>query len=166
LQTQQATGFGPVPGPPPYIVLSALLTNGMEGDSYGGTVAVNWQPLQPWRLRFHYSHLQMDLLLQPGTTDTGALNVAGNSPQTQIGVRSYLELPGAFSLYTGARYVDELPTQRVPSYTAVDAGIEWQRPGRPLNVSFTVQNLNDERHLEFGSTYIERSIFARASWAY
>jgi iron complex outermembrane receptor protein len=166
LQTQELTGFGPQPGPPPYIVLTAMLANGMEGDTYGGTLAVNWQPLAPWRLQFSYAHLQMDLALQPGGGDPGALNVAGNSPQTQIGVRSYFELPGDFSLYTGARYVDELPAQDVPSYTAVDAGIEWQRPGRPLRVSVNVQNLNDARHLEFGTTYIERGAYARATWTF
>jgi iron complex outermembrane receptor protein len=166
LQTQEFVGFGPQPGPPPYILLTAMLANGMEGDTYGGTLAVDWQPFAPWRLRFSYAHLQMDLVSKPGSTDPGALNVAGNSPQTQIGVRSYLELPGDFSLYTGARYVDELPAQDVPSYTAVDAGIEWQRSGRPLTVSVNVQNLNDARHREFGTTYIERSAFARATWAF
>jgi iron complex outermembrane receptor protein len=166
LQTQEVTGFGPQPGPPPYIVLTAMLANGMEGDTYGGTFSVNWQPFAPWRLKLFYAHLQMDLVSKPGSNDAGALNVAGNSPQTQIGVRSYLELPGDFSLYTGARYVDELPTQNVPSYTAVDAGIEWQRPGRPMRVSVNVQNLNDARHREFGTTYIERSAYARATWAF
>jgi iron complex outermembrane receptor protein len=166
LQTQDVTGLGPQPGPPPYIVLTAMLANGMEGDTYGGTLAVDWQPFAPWRLRFSYAHLQMDLALKPGGGDPGALNVAGNSPQTQIGVRSYLELPGDWSLYTGARYVDELPAQDVPSYTAVDAGIEWHRSGRPLTVSVNVQNLNDARHREFGTTYIERSAYARATWAF
>jgi outer membrane receptor protein involved in Fe transport len=52
----------------------------------------------------------------------------------------------------------------VPSYIAVDASLEWQRPGRPWRASLTVQNLNDERHLEFGDTYIERSVFGRVSW--
>jgi iron complex outermembrane receptor protein len=166
LQTQEPVGFAVVPGPPSYVVLTATLANGMEGDTYGGTLAVNWQPLPPWRLRLYYAHLQMDLELQPGSSDAGALTVAGNSPQTQIGVRSYLELPADLSLYTNVRYVDELPTQGVPSYTAVDAGIEWRRPGRPLTVSLTVQNLNDARHREFGDAYIERSAFARATWAF
>ncbi|RPI58801.1 MAG: TonB-dependent receptor, partial [Lysobacterales bacterium] len=166
LQTQELTGFDVVPGPPSHTVLSAMLANGMEGDTYGGTFAVDWQPLPSWRLRMYYAHLQMDLALEPGSSDQGALNVAGNSPRSQIGARSYLELPGELSVYTGVRYVEELPTQGVPSYTAVDAGIEWQRPGRPLTVSFTVQNLNDARHREFGDAYIERSAFARATWAF
>ena len=89
---------------------------------------------------------------------------AGNSPERQIGARSYIELPGDFSLYAGVRYVDDLPNQSVPSYTAVDASVDWQPVGRPLRVSFTVHNLNDDRHLEFGNTFIERSAFVRLSW--
>ena len=164
LQTQEPGPFTLVPGPPAYFVLPAMLANGMEGETYGGTVAVSWQPLSRWRLRLSYAHLQMDLKLKPGSADAGAANVAGNSPKSQIGVRSYVELPANFSLYTGIRYVDDLPVQRVPSYIAVDAGVEWQRPGRPWRASLTVQNLNDERHLEFGDTYIERSIYGRVSW--
>jgi hypothetical protein len=68
------------------------------------------------------------------------------------------------SLYTGVRYVAELPAQNVPSYMAVDLSLEWRAPNRPLRASFTVGNLNDDRHLEFGgNTYIERSAFVRVS---
>ena len=143
-----------------------MLANGMEGETYGGTLAVSWQPLTRWRLRMYYAHLQMDLALRPGSNDAGALNVAGNSPQSQVGIRSYVELRGGFSVYTGIRHVDELPAQSVPSYNAVDASVEWQRPGLPWRVSLTVQNLNDDRHLEFGNTYIERSLFGRVSWSF
>jgi hypothetical protein len=68
-------------------------------------------------------------------------------------------------LYTGARYVAELPAQRVPSYTAVDVGLEWRPAGRPLRAALTVHNANDDRHLEFGGdTYIERNALLRVSW--
>jgi iron complex outermembrane receptor protein len=165
LQTQEAGAFAVVAGPPAYFVLPATLANLMEGETYGGTLAVNWQPLSWWRLQMHYAHLQMDLAPKSGGTDNGALNVAGNSPQNQVGVRSYFELPGDFSLYTGTRYVSELSTQRVPSYTAVDFSLEWQSPQRPLRAALTVQNLNDAHHLEFGGdTLIERSAFVRLNW--
>jgi iron complex outermembrane receptor protein len=167
LQTQEGGTFTAVPGPPPYFVLPAMLANRMEGETYGGTAAITWQPIARWRLQIHYAHLQMDLVREPGSNDTGATGVAGNSPRRQSSIRSYLELPANLSLYTGIRYVGELPNQRVPSYTAVDANLEWRAPGRPLRASLTVQNLNDERHLEFGgNTYIERSAFARLSWVF
>jgi iron complex outermembrane receptor protein len=167
LQTQEGGAFTVVPGPPSYFVLPATLANLAEGETYGGTAAVTWQPLTRWRLQLHYAHLQMDLTRKPGSNDAGATNVAGNSPQNQAAVRSYLELPGGFSLYTGVRYVAELPTQSVPSYTAVDASLEWRPAGRPLRTSLTIQNLNDDRHLEFGGgTYIERSALLRMSWVF
>lgn len=167
LQTQRAGTITQVPGPPTYFVVPATLTNGMEGETYGGTLAVNWQPLSQWRLQLHYAHLQMDLRLKPGGGDPGAVNVAGNSPQTQAAVRSYLELAGDFDLYTSVRYVSELPSQAIPSYIAVDAGLEWHPAGSRLRGSLTLQNLNDDRHLEFGgSSYIERSAFLRASWTF
>jgi iron complex outermembrane receptor protein len=165
LQTQEAGTFTPVPGPPAYLVLPATLDNGLDGETYGGTAAVNWEPLPSWRLQLQYAHLEMDLVREPGSNDAGAANVAGNSPENQMAVRSFIELPGNFSLYAAARYVAELPAQRVPSYTAVDANVEWQSRQRPLRISFTVQNLNDDRHLEFGGdTFIERSAFVRLSW--
>ena len=164
LQTQEAGTLTFVQGPPAYFVLPATLRNLLDGETYGGTLAVNWQPVPWWRLQLHYAHLEMDLTREPGSNDSGAANVAGNSPESQAAVRSYIELPGDFSLYAGMRYVDELPNQRVPSYTAVDATLAWQPAGRPLRVSFTVHNLNDDRHLEFGDVFIERSAFVRLNW--
>jgi iron complex outermembrane receptor protein len=164
LQTQEAGPFTVIPGPPSYFVVPASLANGMQGETYGGTAAITWQPLSRWRLQMHYAHVEMDLELKPGGTDAGALNVARNSPRNQAAVRSYLELPSNLSLYTGVRYVAELPAQNVPSYMAVDLSLEWRAPNRPLRASFTVGNLNDDRHLEFGgNTYIERSAFVRVS---
>lgn len=164
LQTQEAGALTLVAGPPAYFVLPATLANLMDGETYGGTLAVNWQPVPWWRVHLQHAHLEMVLTLEPGSSDAGAMNVAGNSPETQSSVRSYIELPGDFSLYTSVRHVDELPNQRVPSYTAVDASLSWQPAGRPLRVSLTVHNLNDDRHLEFGDTFIERSAFVRLSW--
>jgi iron complex outermembrane receptor protein len=164
LQTQEAGTFTLVPGPPQYLVLPAVLGNLMEGEVYGGTIAVNWQPVTRWRLQLHYSHLQMDLLRKPGSSDMNAPNVAGNSADNRSAVRSYVSLPANFSLYTGVRYVAELPAQGVPSYLAVDWGLEWQRSNRPFSVGLSVQNANDDRHREFGSQFVERSALVRLDW--
>lgn len=167
LMTQEPGAFTVVPGPPAYFVLPATQANLLDGETHGGTLAVTWQPVEWWRLQLHYARLKMDLAPEPGSNDAGAANVAGNSPEDQIAARSYIDLPGAFSLYAGVRYVDELPNLDVPSYTAVDARLEWQREGHPLRVAFTIQNLNDDRHLEFAEDrFIERSAFVAASWTF
>ena len=169
LQTTEAlTGIVPVPGPPPYLQLTARLDNLMEGESYGGTAVVNWQALPRWRLQFQFAVLEMDLRSKPGSTDVGGLNLDGNSPKNHVGVQSYLELPHNLSLYTSLRHVDALtsPAQRVPSYDAVDVSLGW-RPTEHLRASITAQSLNDAVRVEFNDgRQIERSVFARVVWTY
>ena len=55
--------------------------------------------------------------------------------------------------------------QGVDSYLAVNAGAVWS-PRENIDVSLSVDNLNDARHVEFGDTQIERSAFLRARWAF
>jgi iron complex outermembrane receptor protein len=166
LQTQEAVPPIVVPGPPTYLLIRATLDNGLGADSSGGTIAVNWQPLQRLRLQMHYARLNLDLDLDAGSNDLNAVNVAGNSPENQIGAHAFVELPHHLSLYAGARYVDELPNQGVPSYTALDLSLAWN-PTPRLRVSATMNNANDARHLEFGSgRYIERRAFLQASWTF
>ncbi|HEX5764642.1 MAG TPA: TonB-dependent receptor [Woeseiaceae bacterium] len=158
LQTQEVGDITLVPDPPPgYLVLPATLANGMEGDTYGGTLVANWQPAAYWRLQFQYAYLEMDLELKPGSVNEDALSIAGNSPTHQAAVHAFLQLPYNLDVYAGVRYTDELPALGVPDYTAVDISIGWQATER-LRTSLTVHNLNDDTHLEFGGgNLIERS---------
>ena len=159
LATNEAGVPSVVAGPPAYLLLPIVQGNGLRGDTYGGTVAANWQPIPQWRLALHYSMLRFDLALEPGSNDVGAVDVAGNSPEHQVAVQSFVELPGDLSLFTAVRHVDDLPNQGVPSYTAVDASLSWQ-PRERLRASLTVRNLNDDRHAEFGEgSEIERSVW-------
>jgi iron complex outermembrane receptor protein len=168
LQTNEAlTGIVPVTGPPPYLLLSARLGNLMEGETYGGTAVVTWQPLSRWRLQFQVSSLEMDLRTKPGGTDANSpIMLSGNSPKNLAAVQSYVELPNDLSLYTSVRHVDALPAQRVPSYDAVDVSLGW-RPTERLRTSLTVQNVNDAKRVEFNDgRRIERSAFARVQWTF
>jgi iron complex outermembrane receptor protein len=166
LQTQEAQAPFVVPGPPTYLVLAASLDNLMEGESYGGTIVVNWEPIASWRLQFQYAHTELDLTSKPGSNDAGALTVAGNSPGNQVSVLSFLELPHDLSLFTGIRYVEELPSQSVPSYTAIDWSLAW-RPTDNVRASLTVQNANERRHIEFGEgRQLERSALLTLVWKF
>ncbi|HWM29610.1 MAG TPA: TonB-dependent receptor [Woeseiaceae bacterium] len=164
LMTQEAGDLSVVGDPPEYLVLPATQQNGMKGDSYGGTVVANWQPTDYWRVQFQYARVEVNLELEPGSQDTGALNVAGNSPENQAAIHTSLELPHNLDFYTGIRYVDRLTG--VPDYTLVDVSLGW-RPIERLRISLTVRGLNDDSHLEFaGSNLIESSAFARATWTF
>jgi iron complex outermembrane receptor protein len=166
LQTQEVGVPFVVTTPLPYLVLPVVLDNGMEGDTYGGTFVANWQPLERWRFRFNYSRLQFDLRLKATSTDTNSLNIAGNSPRNQVGVYAIAELPRGLSLYSGARYVDDLPNQSVDSYLAIDMNLDW-RPSGTLTASLSLLNVNDRRHIEFGGgTFLERSAHLRLAWTF
>lgn len=167
LQTNEAGGAPFVaPGPPAYLVIPVVQGNGIRGDTYGGTVSVKWHPLPYWRLDFQLSHLKFDLELRPGSGDVNGLNVAGNSPEYQAAVYSYLDLAHNLSIYTGLRYVDELPNRNVPSYVAADLHLVWQAT-RQLRAGLTVHNLNDKTHQQFGgSQLIERSALLSLAWTF
>jgi iron complex outermembrane receptor protein len=92
--------------------------------------------------------------------------VAGNSPEFQAAVYSYLQLSRGTSVYAGVRYVDELPNQDVPSYVAVDTNLDWRMTPR-LTATLTVRNLNDGEHPEYGAgKEIERSALVKLDWAF
>ncbi len=152
--------------PVPYAVLPNVLANLMDGTVTGGTFTANWQPAERWRLRFQYSRLDIDFEHHPGSRDTSRFNEAGNSPENQAAVYSFVDLPRDIELFTGARYVDELPHFGIESYFAVNAGLTWS-PSDVLQTSLSIENLNDARHVEFGDgKQIERSIFMRVRWTF
>jgi iron complex outermembrane receptor protein len=138
----------------------------MAGTSTGGTFVANWQPAERWQLRFQYSHLDLDLEHTPGSLDTSRISEQGNSPKNQAAVYSFVNLSSRLELYTGVRYVDELPNFGIDSYLAVNAGLTWS-PTETLSTSLSIENLNDDGHVEFGAgKEIERSAFFRVRWGF
>ena len=153
--------------PPAYGIAPQTLENRMHGESRGGTMVASWQPLATWRLRAQYTRLDLELAAEPASVDTERPAMVGNSPEHQLAVYSFLDLPHDLELFTGVRYVDELPNQSVESYVAVDADLTW-RVSASMRLSLTLRNLNDARHLEFGSggqNRIGRTALARIRWS-
>ncbi len=164
LQTQETGAILPVGDPIEYLILPAELANGMEGDTWGGSFVAKWQLHRNWRLQFQYAYLDFDLRLKPGSLNVNDLNIAGNSPEHQAAVHSFIELPWNMHLYTGVRYVDELPSFGIPDRVSVDASLGW-RASDNLRLSLTVRDVTDDTHLEFGgANLIERSAYLRATW--
>jgi iron complex outermembrane receptor protein len=150
--------------PLPYAVLPQTLGNLLEGTSIGGTFVATWQPAERWRLRFQYTHMEIDLQTKPGSADTSRVDEGGNSPENQAAVYSFVDLANNLEIFTGIRYVDELTNLNVDSYVAVDAGVRWSARDA-LDVSLSLENLNDARHVEFApGKQIERSVFLRFRW--
>jgi outer membrane receptor protein involved in Fe transport len=119
-------------------------------------------------MRIQYSRINLDLVNKPGSLGGATTGAAGNSPENQFAVHSFVDLPHDLSLYAGLRYVDELPSQLVDDYTAVDISLRWQITERLLT-SITVRNLNDRRQMEIssgGANMLERGALVRASWSF
>jgi iron complex outermembrane recepter protein len=158
-------------GPPIYVPL--VTVNGMQGDSYGAELALDWKPTNAWRLKGAYSYLIMDLK-DEATFNTVAKATEGSSPVHQLSVQSAVDLPFGMQWDTWIRYIDRLPSefQKISSYWTLDMRLGW-RATKSLEVSIVGQNLLDSRHAEFVSEIeglipakIERNVYAKLLWRF
>ncbi len=145
----------------PYLLLPNVRDNRKEGESYGGTLLAQWQPIDTWRLQFQYSYLEVDLDPKSGTLDPTIRSTEGNSPEHQVGVQSYADLPHDITFFAQLRYVDKLPALGIHQYTELAMSFSWQATSS-IELRLSGRNLLDPRHPEFGSgdpLEIERSIY-------
>ena len=101
--------------PIPHLVLPEIAENGSSGDTYGAELSAQWKPVNYWRLMASYSWLHMRLAPNDST--------AGDSPQNQFQIRSYLDLSHNIEFSSTLYYVDRLPNQTAPSYFRLDIGL-------------------------------------------
>lgn len=129
---------------PAHMVIPQIITNGMQGETYGLEALTNWKPLGNWKLSFGYAWFDSDL----DANGNSAEKDGEISPHHQIQLRSYLDLPWSLSLDTEFYFVDELKTFEIPAYTRVDLRLGWD-PTQNWALSLNIENLLDNRHAEF-----------------
>lgn len=169
--------MGVLPGSPqsegapvPHLIVPLNFANSISGDTYGAEASVQWKPMDRWRLTANYSWLHMNVGLD-GTASDG-------SPQQQVSLRSYLDLPGDLEFNAFASWVDGIKslgqsgaTTEIPAYLRVDAGFVWH-PDPSLEIGIWGQNLLDDQHPEFASqgttgiTEIPRSLVGKITWRF
>ena len=165
LLTQESESPILVFSPTFYALLPVTQENGLEGESYGGTLVADWRPSAIWRLQAQYAYIDVQLHNKPGSTDFNEQDIEGFSPEHQFSLFSFIDLPHDLSLYSGLRYVDYLPNMDIHSYTALDLSLGWS-PRDDLNFSITGQNLFAAGHVEFGSATgndVGRSVFGKVT---
>ncbi len=155
--------------PEPHIVIPLAWQNALSGQGYGTELSVQWKPLDSWRLITSYSWLQMHL--SPVNT------VQDASPEHQLSLRSYVNLPWNLEFNTAAYFVDQVlspsgaETATIPSYIRVDVGLVWH-PSKSLEIGIWGRNLLDDRHPEFTATNtalrteVPRGVQAKMTWRY
>ena len=154
--------------PIPHVVVKEVWANDVAGHTYGAEASVQWQPLDLWRMTATYSYIAMrmdDTFYDDGT------------PQQQVSVRSYLNLPRHLELNTALYYVDRIKTPfgavfiETPGYVRFDTGVTWH-PGESLELGLWGQNLLDARHRENTSfnttllTEVPRTVVGRVTWRF
>lgn len=155
-----------VPGPPAYLFFPNVLENGKDARSNGATFAANYQPMDALRLQFSYTWFELDVLPHPDSNDQGARTAEGSSPRHQAALHAFVDLPRQVSVYTGLRFVDELPSQGVDEYFALDVNFIW-RVNEAIELSLAGRNLLDPGHREFGSpNELERSAYGQMTWRF
>ena len=143
--TQQPTETGPGPAVVPF-----RLGNGALGRTFGAELATSVRATPWWRLRGHYTWLDMDVEVAadapPGTFADGT---PGLNARHRAGLSSFFSLPRGIELDVTARYVSGLTGLGipVPDYLTGDARLALQLG--PLSVSLVGQDLLAPRHAEF-----------------
>ena len=144
------------------------LANKLNAETYGAELRLNVQVTPWWRLYSGYTYFHKDLSLDPDSTDATGGRAEGNDPDHRFALRSYLDLPGRLELDAWLRYVDRLPSPRVPSYTELDLRLGWRATDR-LELSLVGQNLLHDQHAEFFTATpeeVERSVYGKATWRF
>jgi iron complex outermembrane receptor protein len=157
----------------PRLVLPVTPGNGMEGQTWGAELLLDYRPLERWRLQASYTFLEMDLATAPGSIDRSTPEATeGQSPRHQASLRSLLNLPHALELDAWLRLVDELPAAAVERYLTLDLRLGW-RPLKGVELSLVGQNLLDRSHPEFeqdlyrtARSEVERSVYGKLSFSF
>ena len=158
----------------PVLYLEAPLSsaNGMEGETYGFELAVDWQERSVgWRLRSAYSYLHMALRAGPGANPVATFEEEA-SPTHQFFLWPSLELPRQLQLDATLRFVDRLPTYAIDRYTELDLRLGW-RPASRLEFSVAAQDLLHDSHAEFSDIYVntvptwtQRGFYGTVTWTF
>jgi iron complex outermembrane recepter protein len=159
------------PGSPPHFVQPLLIGNGVNADSYGGEIAVNYQAANFWNLTGSYSLLR--LIIWPSASHPAAQATLSNGdPEHQVQVHSRLTLWHRMDFDTSLYYFTALPAQPVPGYARLDVHLAWS-PLEQMELSSGLQNLLDPRHLEFSEPsrfeapgLVPRSFYGKVLWRF
>ena len=167
----QAPVFALTPGPP-HLVFPLLFENLADAQNYGAELFATWDVTGRWRISTGYSLLRMSIARDPSSHDSMIEQTAGDSPEHQYQVRSWLNLRKNVDWDSTLMYVSALSDLAIPSYVRLDSRLGW-RLGEHVEISIVGQNLLSPRHLEFLDTTalvlhteIERSVFGKITWRF
>lgn len=153
--------------PLPHTEQPFYVENKMWGESYGVEIVQQLQATEWCRLQAQYSFLELHLhMKEDGNDYQSVANQENADPENQVSLGASFNLPHHFEFDARARYIDNLPSLHVGSYSEGDARIGW-RGIRNLNLELVGQNLFAPYHREYsGGNSIQRGFYGKASWEF
>jgi iron complex outermembrane recepter protein len=155
-------------GGSPYLVSTIDLNNGLDADIYGVELALEWQPLDWWRIKGSYTFAEMKI--DQKITLAEAQNQS--LPRHQFSLRSNMNLGKEIEADAWLRYVDGFDNGGVPSYLTLDLRLAW-RPVKKLELALVGQNLLQNQHQEFRpeqfstTVYeVQRGVYGKLTWKF
>ncbi len=160
-------------GSTPYVSFPLVVGNAGAGYNVGFELAVDWRPLDDWRLRLAYSHSHSDI-------GQGVDTVYKLGQRYQFSVSSAWTITPELELDVWWRYVNgydvwsfsTLGTIKVDPLSSLNFRLGWH-PHPDLELSLVGTNLLDRSQLEFAPealtvfpVAIERSIYGQIKWSF
>jgi iron complex outermembrane recepter protein len=147
----------------------ALILNGLEAETYGGSVNLNWQITPWWRLRAGYMLFDTRVRLEDGSNDVNRGRGEGNDPNHVLVAHSSFDLTRNVEFDAILRYMDRLPDPATDAYLTLDLRLGWHINDN-LEIAIIGRNLLDDGHPEFERTSrtweVERSVFGTITWRF
>lgn len=154
---------------PPSLVFPNFRNNGFKAKTYGVETVIDWQPVSGWRLQGSYTLFKMDLEPLPGNTFSPFEDLETETPQNQVVLRSFVDLPHSFEFDSMLRYVDTLSSLNIDSYLELNVRLGWKQ-NEMLEWSITGENLLRDDHTEFVTPFaggtpasIRRAVFGNVT---
>lgn len=145
-QPSGAPAFPPIPSSCPpgtgFLEFPITFANQQDQNTYGLELALVYQAMEWWRLDGAYTFLKTDDLAPLPSS------VGQDSPEHQLSIRSTMDLGDNTDFDLWLRYIDDLDSQGVDSYTALDMRLSYT-PVPSVRLSIVGRNLIDSGHIEF-----------------
>jgi iron complex outermembrane receptor protein len=135
----------------PYLLLPIVIGNDASGHTAGIEGSLDWRPAPNARLQLGYSYLHMNLNVTRNSLSGFTVDSDKDSPTQQIVVRWSTDLYRGTQIDLVARYVSEIPLQKISDYVALDARLAL-RISESTELSVVSRNLLAGSHPEYFSS--------------
>jgi iron complex outermembrane receptor protein len=155
-------------------ILPILNRNLTDGETHGVETGIAFAPTRQWQISANYSYIHMELDPRGADLNRGEFR-EGATPQHQVNISSYLDLPRNVQVaaqwrhQSNIRQLPEIATgEGIPAYSELSMRVAWSAFTWPLEIALVGHNLLHRRHAEFGSPTargeMERSVYLEARW--